>query len=219
MTQTIPQDTPAIPDGRIEVHGKVYMGDGKGGLTPVENIKAQHLLQDELVREIVGDAMTLSDAVSGFKEATFNRIGAFDAMLAQEYNASIGGKKGNKTFTSVDGLYQVKVAVSDHLEFGPELQVAKGLTDECLREWSADSRPEIRSVITNAFNTDKEGQINRAEVFKLLKLDIDDARWNRAMDAIRDAIRTVGSTTYVRCYKRASHDAKFEPVVIDLARA
>jgi hypothetical protein len=212
--------TPApIPDGRQQINGETWMGDGKGGLVPVANIKPQHLLEDEVVRKILGFAVALSEQVARFKEHTFDDIGSFEAMLAQEYDAKLGGRKGNATLMTVDGTFKVQVAVSDRIDFGPELQVAKELIDECLNEWSAESRPELRAIVTRAFNTDKAGQINRAEIFMLLRLEISDERWQRAMTAIRDAMRVVGSKTYVRCYRRASHEAPWEPVTIDLAKA
>ena len=99
---------------------------------------------------------------------------------------------------------KVQVQVADFIDFGPQLQTAKSLVDECLNEWSADSRPEIRAVVTRAFNTDKEGQINRSDIFMLLRLDIDDGRWRQAMEAIRDAMRVIGSKEYVRFYQRRS---------------
>jgi len=87
------------------------------------------------------------------------------------------------------------VQVADHIDFGPELQIAKGLDDECLNEWSAEARPESRAIVTRAFNTDKAGQINRSENFMLLRLDISDARWLRtlaATDAADLAAMTAG---------------------------
>ena len=77
----------------------------------------------------------------------------------------------------------------------------------------------MQAIVTNAFNTDKEGQINRAEIYKLLQLDIQDERWTRAMQAIRDAMRVVGKSTYVRCYQRSAPDAKWQHITIDLAKA
>ncbi|MCO5059669.1 MAG: DUF3164 family protein, partial [Rhizobiaceae bacterium] len=50
-------------------------------------------------------------------------------------------------------------------------------------------------------------------------LDIEDPRWKKAMEAIRDAMRVVGSKTYVRCYERESHDGEWRAVTIDLAKA
>jgi precorrin-3B methylase len=53
----------------------------------------------------------------------------------------------------------------------------------------------------------------------MLNLDITDERWTRAMQAIRDAMRVVGSKTYVRFYERASQSAAWEAITIDLSKA
>ncbi len=137
-----------------------------------------------------GYALALSAQMARFKAHVFDDIGNFEAILEQEYGSTIGGAKGNKTLMSYDSLFKVQVAVAERFDFGPELQIAKGLLDECMNEWSAEAPAELRAIVTNAFNTDKEGQINRAEIFKLLRLDIQDERWKRAMTAIRDAMRT-----------------------------
>lgn len=212
--------TPAeMPSGITELNGKSYMFDAKGGLKPVELIKPADKLIDEQVRKIFGFALALSDQVGRFKGHTFDDLGDLDAMLAQEYGLKVGGAKGNKTYLTHDGLFKIEIRVSDLMTFGPELQIAKGLIDECLNEWAADSRPEIRAIVTRAFNTDKEGQINRSEIFMLLRLEIEDPRWQEAMRAIRDAIRVIGSKTYMRFSKRESFDAPLETITIDLAKA
>ncbi|MEM1077431.1 MAG: DUF3164 family protein [Pseudomonadota bacterium] len=213
------KEEPQIPDGRTMVGEEEFIGDGRGGLIPVALVKPQHLLEDEVVRKIIHFADELSDQVARFKGHTFADLGGFEAILAQEHGATKGGAKGNKTFMSHDGLMKVQVQVADHVDFGPELQIAKALVDECLNEWAADSRPEIRAIVTSAFNTDRAGQINRSEIFMLLRLEIEDERWQRAMRAIRDAMRVVGSKTYVRCYRRDAHDAGWEAITIDLAKA
>ena len=146
-------------------------------------------------------------------------MGGFDALLAQEYGLQKGGAKGNKTLMTHDGLWKVQVQVADHIDFGPELQIAKSLVDECLNEWASEARAEIRAIVTRAFKTDKAGQINRAEVFMLLRLQIEDERWQQAMRAIRDAMRVVGSKTYIRLYHRPTQTAPWQPITIDLAKA
>ncbi len=210
---------PDIPTGRQIINDSEYLPDAKGALVPVELIKPQDILEDETVRKVIHHATNLSDQVSRFKAHTFEDLGDFEAILAQEYGAKKGGARGNKTFMSHDGLMKVTVQVADHIDFGPQLQIAKELIDECLNEWSAGSRPEIQAIVTRAFNTDKEGQINRAEIFMLMRLEIEDDRWQRAMTAIRDAIRVVGSKTYVRCYQRVTHDGPWQAITIDLAKA
>ena len=205
--------------GVIEVDGVPHMRDAKGALMPVELIKPKDRLMDEEVRKVVGFALELSNRIARFKGHVFDDLGSLDALLAQEYGAKIGGAKGNRSYMSYDGLMKVQIRVADQIEFGPELQQAKVLVDECLNEWAADSRPEIRALITKAFDTDREGQINRSEIFMLLQLDIADERWKEAMRAIKEAIRVVGSKTYQRFWVRDSIDAAWNPITIDLAKA
>lgn len=217
----MPSDfTPApVPDGRIAVGDNIYMRDARGALMPIETVKAVDKLEDEVVRKIMGFALALSSQVARFKAHTFEDLGEFDALLAQEHGLTKGGAKGNRTYTSFDGLMRVSVRVADLIDFGPQLQVAKALIDECLNEWAAESRPEIRAVVTRAFNTDREGQINRSEIFTLLRLDIEDDRWQQAMRAIREAMRVIGSKVYVRIEQRDSAEARWGAVTIDLAAA
>lgn len=208
------------PDtGEVLVHGKRYMPDAKGNLVPIETIRPADRLEDETVRKIMAFADELSAQISRFRGHTMTDLGEFDALLAQEYGTTKGGPKGNRTYQTFDGLMKVSVQVSEFIDFGPQLQVAKKLLDECLIEWAANSRPEIRAIITRAFNTDKEGKVNRAEIFMLLHLEIEDPRWKEAMRAIRDAMRVTGSKEYVRFYRRASVTDRWEAVTIDLAKA
>jgi hypothetical protein len=210
----------AQPDSRItEVRGKQYMTDAKGALVPVETVKPVDMLMDETVRKIMGFARDLSAQVARFKGHTFEDIGNFQALIDQEYGAKVGGKKGNITLSTFDGLEKVQVQVVDLIEFGPELQAAKRLIDECLIEWSGNSGSEIRALVNRVFQVEKEGQINRAELFMLLRVEIADERWKRAMDAIRDSMRVIGSKTYIRFSERDAPDAPWRSVTIDLASA
>lgn len=212
--------TPApIPDGIREIDGQKYMADGAGGWRPLDMIAARELLEDETVRKILGFWIALSDQVARHKAHVIDDIDTFEDCLMMEYGATVGGKKGNKTLFSIDRLFKVEVRINDMIDFGPELQVAKALVDECLNEWASDARPEIRAIVTNAFHTEKEGKVNRAEIVKLTRLNIDEPRWSRAMDAIRDAQRVIGSRTYIRCSRRAAFDAPWETITIDMAKA
>lgn len=206
-------------EGVIVINGRDFMEDAKGNFVPVDNIKPADKLQDQTVRKIMVFAVALNAQLVRFRSNTMADLGALDALLAEQYGAKIGGAKGNRTYQTIDGLMKVQVQVSDLISFGPELQAAKSLIDECLTEWSAGSRPEIQAVVTRAFNTDKEGQINKSELFMLLNLKIEDGRWQRAMDAIRDSIRITGSKEYVRFYQRTTRLDDWQAVTIDLAKA
>lgn len=213
------QQESASAEGVVMVDGEPHMRNGQGALMPVSLIKPKDKLINGEVCKIIGFAQGLSDQIARFKGHVFDDLGALDNLLAQEYGAKVGGSKGNRTYMSYDGLMKVQVRVADQIEFGPELQQAKALVDECLNEWSADSRPEIRALITKAFDTEKEGQINRSEIFTLLALEIDDERWKEAMRAIKEAIRVVGSKTYQRFWVRDHNEAPWTAITLDLAKA
>ncbi len=66
--------------------------------------------------------------------------------------------------------------------------------------------------------TDKEGKVNRGEIFMLLRLDIDDPRWKEAMRAIRESLRVTTSKEYVRFYERDTLESPWRAVTIDLAK-
>lgn len=209
----------ALPPGCVEVGGKVYMPDAKGNLVPKDLVAAQTQLEDETVRKVMGHARDLSSQIGRFRGHTMTDLGELDALIAQEYGLTKGGPKGNRTYQTFDGCQKVEVRVADYVDFGPELQVAKALLDECLREWAAESRPEIQAIVTRAFNTDKEGQINRSEIFMLLRLAIEDERWGRAMTALRDAMRVTGSKEHVRFYERGAPTDAWRAVTVDIAKS
>jgi hypothetical protein len=198
-----------IPEG--------YMQDAKGRLWPEGTIKEVIKLEDQLVKKIMGYADDLSAQIARFKGHTFDDVAAFMDLLAEEYDTKKGGKKGNVSFTSFDGLTQVRVQVQDYLTFSSELQIAKDLIDECINEWAEGSRDEIRAMVNLAFNVEKEGQVNRAALFGLRTLSIEHEKWKKAMDAINNSIRVAGSKTYVRFYRRKTAEDKWKAIPIDLA--
>lgn len=210
----------AIPPNAVDHGGKTYLPDAKGNLAPIESVKVTDLLMDEVVRKVVGYAQPLSAEVARFKQHSFDDVDSFVALLAQDYGSNLGGKKGNLTLTTIDGLMKVEVAVADLIVFGPELQIAKDLFDVCVLEWSAGSHDNIRALINKAFRTDKKGQVNRNELQSLMRTEINgDERWNRAVDAIRDSMRVIGSKRYVRVFTREDPDGQWTPVVLNVASA
>lgn len=214
MTETVS----SLPDGIIERGGRQYMLDDREALVPVEAIKPQHKLEDEIVRKIFAYAIDLSDQVGRFFGHTMADLDGHDALLAQEYQVTRRGTKGNRTYTSFDGLMRVQVQVADRISFGPELQQAKALIDECLTDWSDGAQAELQAFVSRAFDVDKEGQVRPAELFRLRRFESQDPRWQGAMRAIADAVRPRGTKQYVRFYRRNNTQAAWEPVTIDLAR-
>lgn len=203
--------TNSIPTG--------YKQNAAGHLIPIETIKPIDIARDELVQEIVGKAKTLNGQIREFKSQAFADIAAFVQLSAEQYQAKLGGQKGNVTLLSFDGKYKVVRAIAEHIQFDERLQAAKALIDDCITDWSQGSRPEIRVLVNDAFQVDKEGNINTGRVLGLRRLEIGDDRWRQAMAAIGEAVQVVGSKSYVRVYERDDTSGEYRPIPLDVAAA
>lgn len=167
-----------------EVNKEDYMKDRKGRLVPVDQVSDYDLAMDSFVKEQVAAAKVKRDELSAFKRRAFDECYAWLDLVAEKYGRTRGGAKGNVTFSSFDGAQQITIRVQETLTFGPELQIAKDLIDECVTEWSEGANANLRAIISDAFQVDKEGQLNTGRILSLRRVKIQDERWNRAMEAI-----------------------------------
>lgn len=196
-----------------------YWRDAGGRLVPASMVKPIDQARDALVRELVAKAREVSEILGKFKAQAFADIGAFVEMSAEQYGAKVGGAKGNVTLATFDGAFKIVRQVAETIVFDERLQAAKALIDECIQEWSQGSRDEIRALINDAFQVNKEGNINTARVLGLKRLDIRDEKWQRAMQAIADSVQVSGTKPYIRIYERVGDTDKFTPITLDVAGA
>lgn len=200
-----------------QLKNEEYMKDAKGRLVPLAQVKEEDKLKDRLVRELIGKAQEQRMALRDFKASAMGDVRAMVEIAAEKYGAVMGGTKGNVSLLSYDGCMRVQLSVSEHLMFDEKLQVAKSLIDDCLRDWTEDGPAEVRTIINDAFDVDREGQVNTGRILSLRKLNITDERWKRAMDAISDSLSVVGSKTYIRFHVRDTPESKWMPVPLDVA--
>ncbi|HAT8009621.1 TPA: DUF3164 family protein [Providencia stuartii] len=194
-----------------------YWRDAKRGLTPVDLIKPIDIQRDNLVGDLVVQALQVRELLRQFKLSAFGDIEAFIALSAEEYKVNLGGKKGNVTLHSFDGRYKIQRAMQDKITFDERIQAAKTLIDECLKEWSEGAKPEIHAIIDQAFAVDKEGKINTGAVLALRRLNIDEPRWLKAMTIIGESLQVVGSSPYIRIYERVGDSDQYVPISLDIA--
>ncbi|MFA9394813.1 MAG: DUF3164 family protein [Halodesulfovibrio sp.] len=193
-----------------------YMENAQGHFVPVDQVKPVDLVRHELVMEKVDKAKAMQEELAALKGEIMNDVEAFVSLSAEQYGVKIGGQKGNVSLVSYDGQYQIKRQISEHLDFDERLQAAKSLIDECLKDWTEGSPGELRAVVNDAFQVDKEGKINVGRILGLRRLQIMDERWKRAMEAISDSIRVTGTKAYFRIYERNAN-GKMAAIPLDIA--
>jgi hypothetical protein len=205
-----------VSDSSRTVGTKQYMEDGQGRLVPMDKVKEVDLLRDGLVKDLVARAREIQEVMAGFKSAAMEEVDAFTSLSAKEYDVEWGGKKGNMSLFSYDMRYKVQIQMGEYQAFDERLHVAKGLIDECLVAWAEGGRSEIRLIINDAFNVDKEGRVNIRRIQELRKHKIDDPKWIKAMEMIADSLHVVNRKAYIRMYERTQHGG-WKNICLDFA--
>lgn len=201
------------------INGVPYVNKGGGELTPLSAIKPEDIEEDELVRRLTARAEEIRRELAAFRDLVFGEVTAYRQLLAEQYGVTRGGPKGNITLSTVDGGQRLNIQVARTISFGPKLEIAKTLIDGCIRRWSEGSNNNIRALIDQAFQVDKQGKLNTDRILGLKRLNIVDetGEWDKAMNAIADAVRVVSSKEHARFYRIS--DAGEDRIPLDLANA
>ncbi len=80
-------------EGVTIINGKAYMEDAKGAFLPLDMVKPQHKLEDEVVRKAMSFAVSLSEQIGRFRGHTMTDLGDLDALLSQEYGARSAARR------------------------------------------------------------------------------------------------------------------------------
>lgn len=194
-----------------------YIQDGKGRLVPIDIVSEIDKTRDGMVRHLVKNALDLQAKMVEYKQQSMNEIDSFVELSAMDYGVVLGGTKGNLTLHSYDMKYKIQVQIQEYFVFDERLKVAKTLIDDCLRDWTQGSRSEIKTIITDAFQVDKEGRINIKRILSLRSLDIKDPKWQKAMDAITDSLQVAGSKRLYRLYRKEASTDKWIPITLEMS--
>ena len=194
-----------------------YWQDASGSLIPESKIKDIDKLRHQVVTDLCVMAEKSRDGLADFKARAMQEVAALVSTSMEQYGVKAGGEKGNVTLISFDGRYKLVRSMQDKLIFGEQLMAAKALIDECVHEWAQKANDNIKALVNHAFQTDKEGKINTGRVLGLRRLEIRDAKWQSAMQAIADSIQIASTKPYVRFYKRNDTTGEYESISLDVA--
>lgn len=200
------------------INGNDYMRDSQGRLCPVESVSDLDKMRDATVMELVAKARSLSGVLAAAKEEMLETIETFCQISAEQYDARVGGEKGNVSLVSFDGQYKVTRATQDNITFDERLGVAQSIISEVLRDLTDGSSSDLRALVESAFQVNKDGQVSTARILGLRRVKISHPRWADAMRALSDSIQPLYSKAFVRVYKRDG-DGGWQPIPLDIAKA
>lgn len=193
-----------------------YWMDANGSLVPTSKIKPIDKDRNLVVTELCTEAKKASASLFGFKVTAMQAITEFVERSLAEYEVKHGGKKGNVTLVSFDGRFKIIRQMQESITFDERLQAAKALIDECIQGWSKGSNVNIKVLVNDAFQVDREGKISTGRVLGLRRHDIKDEAWQRAMQAIGDSMRVASTKPYVRFYERDDM-GEYQAINLDVA--
>jgi len=204
----------AKPNGKAAEAG--FMTDSQGRQVPVDMVKEIDKQRDATVRRIADEAVKMKGVLAEFKNKIRDDIMSFVELSASQFNVKWGGKKGNIALTTYDGKYRLIISMNDNITFDERLQVARELIGKCIEKWSDGARSEIRVLVNDAFQVDKQGKISTARVLGLRRLDIQDKDWQKAMTAITESVQITGTKQYLRVYER-DESGEYQMIPLDVA--
>lgn len=194
-----------------------YLTDSSGRLVHKSLVRDIDVLRTDLVNRLIDEAKRLQETMRAFRRLAYGDIEGFVALSAEQYKVTIGGKGGNITLMTFDGLRKVQVQVAKTLVFDERIKAAEALINQCLEEWTKGSRHELQALVQDAFRTDKAGELSTQRIITLRNIQIDDDRWRQAIAAINDSLQVAGSKSYVRFYERPDIEAKWQAISLDMA--
>ncbi len=202
-------DVTQIPSG--------YLRNAVGHLVPESSVREQDKLRDQVATELVAMAEALNNELAAFKSKALADIADLVAIAAERYGVTLGGEKGNVSVVSFDGEYKVIRSYANRISFTEEMLAAKTLVLECVKSWTDGANAHLVEVVHRMLSPGRNGQIRTADVLEMLRWEINDENWKRAMQAVKDSILVSGTAVYVRFYKRVAGTDQYQAIPLDLA--
>ncbi len=198
-----------IPEG--------FVKNAAGHLVPEHQVREHDKLRDQVAGDLAKQAVAISESLTAFKAKALGDIADLIAISAEKYQVKVGGKKGNVSITTYDGRFKIERAMAERITFTEEILAAKELIDQCIRKWSEGADQHLRILVDRAFRANRQGQIKTGDVLSLLRVEIEDPDWQRAMEALKDSIQVNGTAVYIRVYQRVGNTDRYDPINLNIA--
>lgn len=201
-----------IPEG--------WVRNAAGNLVHESEIREQDKLRDRVVMDIAQEAQRLHDALKALKEKALADIDDLITIAGEKYDMKLGGPKGNVSLLSFDGRYKLKRIYSDTITYTEEMEVAKAKVFECISRWGKtaheDAHKHLLTLATRAFRLNRNGEISISRVTDMIRAEINDPDWKKAMQAVQDSLIVNGRAVYIQVQERIG-EKKYSTILLDIA--
>ncbi len=192
------------------------MTDAQGNAVLAKYVKPYDRLRDTAARRCLRRWEKMREALAKCYAETAADVEAIERAAAAGRGMA-RGKKGNFQFQSFDGLVAVSRTARYELRFDERLRVAQEIIEGVIAEKSAGVDADLAELVKGVFRPTSDGLLSQARVMGLFRLQIRHPRWAEAMDLIRSSIESRRGKTLLAVRRKASRDAEWESVLLDIA--
>jgi hypothetical protein len=191
--------------------------DSKGDFVPPKYIPVLDKRKDQVVTKLANKAAKLNEQMIKLKQEVFEEVSKYIDDAKEFYDIDLDTTEGNKTLSDFANALRLEVSVKKQLAFDEKLELAKGLIDECIIDWSRGANDKLVLLVDEAFKIDSRGMIDRDRILGLRKLKIQDKKWKKAMEIIGDSLTVMNKKAYVRFLQKGK-DGKWGTIYLDMSK-
>ena len=191
------------------------MRDSNGDDVPLKYVSKYDKAKDRAVRKILGRFLRARQMLEGVVAET---IAELEALADTKERL---GAKGNFSARSFDGFIQVSIRQQYNIFLDERVVKARelmlGYVEKVLAKVGGNDAQALRLIVAEAFKANAQGFLSTGKIMSLLKMEIDNADWREAKRILQDSLRPQKGKRYLVCERRASTQAEFRPVRLDIA--
>lgn len=178
--------------------------DHNGFEVPVTAIQKADLQKDKSAKKLAEKFKEMSLKLQHLKDFAFDEADKIYETQLRAYEIdgkAVDNLKGNFTFYSYDKRFKIEVNIGQRLEFDNKINLAKIEIDEYLKEITDGQHSDIITIVNHAFTTVR-GKLDHKRILQLFSYKIKNARWEKAMQLLKDSITTNHSKRYIKVSER-----------------
>lgn len=188
-----------------------------GNPIPEKNVPKVLKKRDAAVTRIIKRALNLEKQMKLYKIKISEEVSKYISSIGDIGKFEVSAK-GNITLTDYAGLNQVCIQVNDSFEYDERFNMAKGLIDECVQEWSKDANENLQALVAEAFNVDKKGKVNHYMITRLFNnVQVKHPKWKQAKQLYYESQNAVGSRKYIMLRSRRDKESDWVQVNLNFS--
>lgn len=189
-----------------ELNGKVFYQDAEGRMVPEELMKPQDLIKNDLVEDLATMYLGCLESARRTKALMEKKINDYRKKVLLQFGIESKARKENSpsiTLTSFDGRYRITISGNTVIEFNENITAAKAKFDEYLDDQlsSSDTSEGLKALVESAFRM-KQGQMDVRSILALTRININDDKFQEAVNIIKSSIVTRTTNPSLRVYVR-----------------